>query len=169
MSKKALFVIANSWFQDYEYSEPRSILEDAWVLVDVASNVKGECVWAFWMVTEAEYTLKEVSWDDYDVVVMIWWPWAWQFFHKNEEYLRIAKEAKILWAICIAPTIVSDSWLYDWVKVAGWDNDWEQIKYIENNWWIFSWESVTISWKYITANWPRAATEFWEELVKILK
>lgn len=168
MNKKALFVIANKWFQDYEYSEPRYILESAWVEIIVASNIKWECEWVFWSIVIADYSLVEVDWWNFDAVVMVWWPWAWQAFNKNSDYLRISKQAKILWAICIAPTLVSDSWLYKWVNVTWWNNSWEQQKYIENNGWIFTWEDVTISWKYVTANWPKAALKFWEELLKII-
>jgi len=169
MFKKALFVIANSWFQDHEYWEPRHILEESWIDITVASNKKGICIGAFWATTIAKFNLEEVHGYDYDVVVMIWWPWAWQAFHSNLEYLRISKEAKLLWAICIAPAIVSESWLYNGVEVTWWDNWGEQIDYIEKNGWIYTWKSVTVSWKYITANWPKAASEFGEELVKILK
>lgn len=168
MSKKILFIIASSWFQDYEYGEPRRILEEAWFEIDVASDKKGECIWSFWNIVISDYGLDEVQVDNYDLVVMVWWPWAWQVFNNNKSYLEISKKAKLLWAICIAPAIVSDSWIYNWVKITWWDSWWEQINYIKQNGWIYTWDDVVVSGKYITANWPRAATKFWEELVKIL-
>ncbi len=169
MSKKILFVIASEWFQDTEYAEPRRILEENSCDVKVASDKKWKCIWTFWIETVAEYDINEIDTKNYDLVVLVWWSWAWNTFHNNEVYLNIAKNAKKLWAICIAPTIVSFSWIYNWKKVTWWDNWWEQKSIIESNWWIFTWEEVTRDWNFVTANWPVAATKFWKKLLELLE
>lgn len=168
MSKRVLIIIANSWFQDYEYSEPRKILEENWYKIDVASTKKWQCIWMFSLEALSEYTLEEIDSNLYDLVVMVWWNWAWHNFFNNENYLNIAKNAKNLWAICIAPTLVSFSGIYNWKKVTWWDNEWKQKNIIEQNWGIFTWENVTVDWNLVTANWPEAAKEFGEKLVELL-
>jgi protease I len=166
--KKVLFIIANEWFQDFEFWEPKRILEKGWIIVEVAAWKKWVCIGAFWVEVEAIFSLNEIDWNNYDMIVFIWWPWAYGQYIDNNDYGRIAKEAKLLWAICIAPTIVSYSWVLKRKKVTGWDSWWEQKTEIEDNWWIFINENVVIDGNIITANWPRAATKFGNELLKKL-
>ena len=114
--------------------------------------------------------IEDVNALDYDLLVFIWWGWAERQYHDNEKYLELAKSWNAVAAICIAPTILSYSWLFNWKEVTGRDN-WEktQIKQIEMNWWIFKYEEVVQDWKIITANWPEAATKFARKIVDFLK
>lgn len=166
--KKALFIIASQWYQDLEFWDPYKILLNAWIEIDIASDIKWKCYWAFWSSTESKLTIKEAKWTNYDVIVFIGWPWAYTTFQWDDNYLRLAKEAKIIAAICIAPTIVSDSWLFKWKNVTGWDSGWQQKHYIEQNWWIFTWKPVTVDANIITWNWPNAAQEFGQTILKKL-
>lgn len=167
---KILFVISQTGFQPHELSAPKKILEDAWFEIEIASLERWICYWWDWISkVESQKSISEVVWNDYLWVVFIWWPWAYDDFIWNEDYYRLAKEAKKLWAICIAPTIISYSRVLTWKKVTWWNWDWLRQDEIEKNWAIFTWENVTREWNIITANWPIAAEEFWEELVDMFK
>lgn len=166
---RVLMVIANNWFQDYEFWIPFDILHEAWVKITVAAGRKWECVWVFWSKTTADKELEKISWWDYDMVLFIWGGWAYaQYFH-NEDYLRIAKEAKKIWAICITPMILSESWLFNGKNVTGWDQNGVQKKYIQDNWGFWVDKDVVVSGNIVTANGPDAAKEFAQKCLESLK
>lgn len=168
--KDILFIIANKNFQDFEYRIPREILENEWHNIIVCAENKWLCVWSFGHETTATISLKEAKWADYAALVFIGGGGALRQYQNNPEYLRLAQEAKILWAICIAPSLVSDSGVFEWKQVTGWDDEEStRQKYIEENWAIFTKKNVVVDDNIITANWPQSAEAFGRELVNKLK
>lgn len=168
--KKILFVIANDNFQDFEYRIPREILENEWHEIIVWAENTGLCTGVFGHQTMADIALKDAKWDDFDAIVFVWGGWTLQQYQNHPEYLRLSKEAKILAAICIAPSVVSDSGIFKGKKVTGRDDEEStRQKYIENNGWIFINQNVVIDGNIITANWPQSAESFGIEIVNLLK
>lgn len=167
---KVLFIVANNWYQDTEFWTTYKTLTAQWHNCEIASWKWWWCGWVFWTEIEDSKKIEDVNALDYDLLVFIWWGWAERQYHDNEKYLELAKSWKAVAAICIAPTILSYSWLFNWKEVTGRDN-WEktQIKQIEMNWWIFKYEEVVQDWKIITANWLEAATKFARKIVDFLK
>ena len=167
--KKVLFVISQSGYQQYEYNEPKSILELESYIIDTASLEEWECIsWDWSEITYAKYSLKSVNLNIYEAIVFVWWGWAYSDFMNNKDYYDLARNAKILWAICIAPTIISHSWVLEGKKVTGWDSWWDQKREIEANWGIYTWKSVEVDWNIVTANWPMAAVDFGNKLLELL-
>lgn len=168
--KNILFVIANKNFQDFEYRIPREVLEDEWHQITVCAENTWLCTGVFGHETTATVVLKDAKWSDYDAIVFIGGGGALKQYQHHAEYLRLAKEAKLLCAICIAPSLISDSGLFQWKKVTGRDDEeWTWQQYIENNGWIFIKQNVVIDGNIITANGPQSATAFGNELVTALK
>lgn len=168
--KHILFVIANKKFQDFEYRIPREILENEWHQVTVCAEHTGLCVGVFDHETTATISLKEAKGENYDAIIFVWGWWALKQYQNHSEYLRLAKEAKLLCAICIAPSLVSDSGLFQWKQVTGRDDEeWTRQKYIENNWWIFIKKNVVVDGNIITANGPQSAESFGWEIANTLK
>jgi len=168
--KKILFVISQTGFQPHEFNVPKKSLEEAWFKIEISSLKKWICIWWDWISSAiATKAISECKWSDYLWVIFIWWPWAYDDFIWNEDYYRLAREWEKIWAICIAPTIISYSWILNWKKATGWDWDWLRQIEMEKNWVIFTWELVSKDWNIITANWPMAAEEFWEGLVEMFK
>ena len=163
-----LMVIANNGFQDYEFWTPFDIFYNAGLKITIAAWRKGECIGVFWSKTIADIELEKVDWWDYDIVMFIggWWAFA-QYFH-NEDYLRIAKEAKKIWAICIAPMILSESGIFNGKNVTGWDQNGVQKKFIKENGGFWVDKDVVIAGNIITANGPDSAKEFGQKCLELL-
>ena len=166
---KFLMVIANNWFQDYEFWVPFDVLTNSGIDVTIAAGKKWECTWVFGSKTVADIELEKVDWSNYDMVLFIWWGGSYsQYFH-NKDYLRVAKEAKKLWAICIAPMMLSESWIFNGKNVTSWDQNWVQKKYIQENWWFWIDKNVVVSGNIVTANGPDSAEEFIRKCLELLK
>lgn len=167
--KTALMIIANNGFQDHEFSATYEVLLDANAQITIAAWRKGQCVWVFGQKAEAVYELSEVKWDKFEMVIFIWW-WGCltQYLH-DWDYLRIAQEAKKLWAICIAPMVVSESGVFNWKIVTSRDDEWLQQRFIENYGGVRKDEPVIRYWSIVTANGPEAAEMFGKECVKLLE
>lgn len=167
---KLLFIVANNGFQDKEFWIPYKILSAQGHECTIASWKGWTAIGVFWEQIENTEKLENINALGYDLLIFVGGWWAFDQYYKNETYLNLAKTAKAVAAICIAPAILSDSWIYNGKEVTGRD-DWEktQINYIEKSWAIFKDEEVVQDWKFITANWPEAATKFARKLVDFLK
>jgi len=161
-------VIANNGFQDYEFWVPFDMLNDFWIKVTIAAGKKWECVWVFGSKTIADKELNKVSWFDYDMVLFIGGGWAYsQYFH-DKEYLRIAKEAKKIWAICITPMILSESGIFNGKTISARDQNGVQKKFIQENWGFWVDRDVVVSGNIVTANGPKAADEFAKKCIELI-
>ena len=167
--KTVLMIVANNWFQDHEFSATYEALQEANAQVTIAAWRKGQCIWVFGQKAEAAYSLSEVHGDKFEMVIFIWW-WGCltQYLH-NWDYLRIAQEAKKLWAICIAPMVVSESGVFNWKIVTSRDDEWLQQNFIEKNGGVWKDEMVIRYWNIVTANGPESAELFGNECVKLLE
>lgn len=165
---KALIVIANNGFQDYEFGVPFDLLSKSGVSVTIAAGKKWECVWVFWSKTFADIELSSADASKYDMIIFIWWWWAYAQYFGDKDYLRLAKEAKKLWAICIAPMIISASGVFNGKNVTSWDQNWVQKRFIQENGWFWVDKSVVVSWNIVTANGPEAAEEFAQKCLDLL-
>ena len=167
--KTVLMIVANNWFQDYEFSATYEALQEANAQITIAAWRKWQCIWVFWLKIDAAYSLNEVHGDKFEMVIYVWWWWALTQYLHDDDYLRIAQEAKKLWAICIAPMVVSESWAFNWKIVTSRDDEWLQRKFIE--WYWASWQDTPVVryWNIVTANGPEAAQMFWKECVKLLE
>ena len=106
--KKVLIVIANNGFQDYEFWVPFDMLTHAWISVSIAAWKIWECIWVFGSRTVADIELEKVKWENYDMIIFIWW---WELMLNIFEIKSISELPKKqkLWAICITPMILSAS------------------------------------------------------------
>ena len=164
-----LFVIANNKFQDFEYRIPREILENEGNKITVCAEKTGICIGVFDHETTATVALKQAKGVDYDAVIFVGGGWALRQYQNNPDYLRLATEAKLLCAICIAPSLVSDSGIFKDKQITGRDDEEETRKqYIENNGGIFIKKNVVVDENIITANGPQSAEAFGREIVHAL-
>ena len=161
-------VIANNGFQDHEFWITFQVLNNAWFNLTIAAWKRWDCVWVFWSKTIADEEIFFVEPEKYDMIVFIWWGWAYtQYFH-DKDYLRLAKWAKKIWAICIAPMIVSESGVFNW-KTVTWRDSWNvQKNFIESNWASWSDWPVVVCGNIVTWNWPDAAELFAQKCVELI-
>lgn len=167
---KILFVVANVGFQDEEFSIPFELLSSQGHFCDVASWKGGKCRGVFFKTIEKSLKFEDVQVSDYAIVVFVGWGGAYEEYFQNASYLDLARQAKAIAAICIAPTLLSDSGLLQGKHVTGWDDGfWTQIGYLQHNGAIFKDEEVVQDGNLITANGPAAATKFAWAIVDFLK
>ena len=104
---------------------------------------------------------SEVNAEEYDMLVFVGGGGAYDQYYKNSDYLELAKKTKSIAAICIAPTLLSDSGLFVGKQVTGRDDGfWTQITYLKNQGAIYKDQPVVQDWNLITANGPQAAPQF---------
>lgn len=158
---KLLFIIANAGFQDEEFWIPYTVLSEQGHHCEITSWKGGKCRGAFWTTIEKSLTFEEVQAYEYAMLIFVGWSGAYKEYFQNEKYLNLARKAKAIAAICIAPSLLSDSGLLKGKQATGWDDGfWTQIKYLQQNGAIFKDEEVVQDWNLITANGPAAATKF---------
>lgn len=158
---KLLFIIANAGFQDEEFWIPYTVLSEQGHHCEIASWKGGKCRGSFGKTIEKSLTFEEVQASKYAMLIFVGWGGAYKEYFQNEQYLNLAREAKAIAAICIAPSLLSDSGLLQGKQATGWDDGfWTQIKYLQQNGAIFKDEEVVQDWNLITANGPAAATKF---------
>ncbi len=166
--KKVLMVVANDGFQDHEFGVSFSVFHSAWLDITIVAGRKWECRGVFGAKTFADIDLFFADATKYDMVVFIWgWGAYAQYFH-DQNYLRLAKNAKKIGAICIAPMIVSESGIFNWKTVTGRDQDGVQKKFIEKNGGFWTPWPVVVCWNIVTWDGPDAAEEFAKKCVELL-
>ena len=158
--KKVLFVIANNGFQDYEFATPYDYFLKNEIDVTIAAGKSGECVGVFGSKTHADKEIHDVKPKDYEMIIFIWWGGAYTQNFRDEDYLNIARWAKKIGAICIAPMILADAGILYGKKVTGRDQWNVQKNYIKKNWWIFVNEPVVVCDNIVTGDGPDAASLF---------
>ncbi|MCK9467044.1 MAG: DJ-1/PfpI family protein [Candidatus Absconditabacterales bacterium] len=166
---KALIVIANNGFQDYEFGVPFDLLTNAGVNVSIGAGKIGECIGVFGSKTIADIALEKVQGANYDMVLFIGGGGAYSQYFGNKEYLRIAKEAKKIGAICITPMILSASGVFNGKTVTSRDQNGVQKKFIQNNGGFWVDKNVVVSGNIITANGPDSAKEFAEKCLELIR
>jgi protease I len=169
---KALFIIAQQGYQDWEYETPKQILENEAVRVITASTSIGIAQGSLGGKASVSLTLDKVDVSDYDAIVFIGGPGAVKY-QQDPGALSIAKQAnqqkKIIGAICIAPTILACAGILKGKRATVWNKDGKQQSLLESKGAVYTGESVTIDNNIITANGPQAAKEFGEAVLNILQ
>ena len=167
--KKVLFIVANVGFQDHEFSVPYEAVKNAGYEVEIASGWGGKCRGVFMKSIEDSKKIIEVDPTRYDLLVFVGGGGAYDQYYLDSDYLHLAKSAKAVAAICIAPSLLSDAGIYQKRQVTGRDDGFgTQIAYLQKNWATFVDQPVVRDANLITANGPEAAEEFAQEILKFL-
>ncbi len=104
--KHILMIIARNGFRDEELFEPKELFEKLGARVTVASSRAGECKGMLGAVVRAEKALGDVDANDFDAVVFVGGVGAKELFD-HERAHELARGAKVLGAICLAPAILA--------------------------------------------------------------
>ncbi len=172
-TKKILLVIAHEGYQPIEYGKPKQILEDAGFQVITASDQPGVATATDYSTTTVDIVLDEVNVDDYAGIIFIGGSGCLEHLD-NEISYRIIRKAvedyKLLGAICVAPRILAKAGALNEKNATGWDSDglllgiYEQynVSYLPE-------VNVVTDDVTITATGPKAAKDFGEEIVNLLR
>lgn len=167
---KILFIVANLGFQDDEFAVPYLILSEHGYQIDIASGLGGSCRGVSMKTISDSRKLSEIQSEDYEMLVYIGGGGAYDQYYQDMIYLDLAKKAKAVAAICIAPTLLSDAGIYQGKQVAARDDGFgTQIEYIQSNGAQFLDQDVVKDGNLITANGPTAAPKFAWTILDYLK
>lgn len=163
-----LMVLANHDFRDEEYLETYEALFSAGIGVKIAALSNEDCVGISGTTVSTDFTLDEVSVDQFDGIVFIGGVGIEGYIHDESIHnvVRAFFSAdKLVAAICWAPAILAQAGVLTGKKATGWSgakND------LEKGSATYTGETITVDGKIITADGPDSAMAFGNELVKIL-
>ncbi|MFA5352455.1 MAG: DJ-1/PfpI family protein [Candidatus Gracilibacteria bacterium] len=166
----ALFIIAPENFRDEELFHPLAVLEKAGITNTIASREAGKCIGSKGGEIEAQIGINQINAEDFDAIIFIGGGGSEIYFEDAAAHL-IAQKAftsgKIVAAICAAPVILAKAGILRGKKATCFPAE-EFEKALEENGAILTRSDVEIDGKIITANGPKSATAFGEEIVKKL-
>jgi len=173
---KVLMIVPPENYRDVELEVPKKHFEGKGHEVVIASTAKGECKGADGGTVEAALSLDEVNAGDYDAVIFVGGPGT-PVIRKEAKALEIAKKAaadgKVVGAICWACTTLAKSGVLEGKKATTWagpDSEYgiSTDKVLEKFGAIYEKEGVVIDGKFVTADGPRSAAKFAEEIEKLI-
>lgn len=166
--KRVVMVIARERFRDEELLEPSALLEEAGVMVTIASSSLEEATGMLGAHVKPDVLLTDVSADDYDAVVFVGGAGASGYFDDPTAHAlaRTADEqGKVLAAICIAPSTLANAGLLQGRRATCWSSEAANLKAKGAQ---YTGAPVERDGFIITGVGPQAAREFGQALVQAL-
>jgi len=128
--RRAVLIVASNNFREEELFETKRALEAAGVQTAIASSRVGIVRGMLGNTAEARIPLNQLRVSDYNAIVFIGGTGAFEYFD-NPVALNIAREAlnrrKILAAICVAPTILSNAGVLTGVRATSFISERERL------------------------------------------
>ena len=162
-----LMVIAPQGYQDFEYEEPKKVLEKKGHKVTTASTTK-TATGSLGGQTQVDIMITEANPENYDAIAFIGGPGC-QIYFQNETAHNLAREfnsaGKLTCAICAAPIILANAGLLEGKISTCYEGGSQQIiskgaKYTGG--------SIEKDGNIITASGPPAAKKFGKMIAKNL-
>jgi len=157
-------IIAPENFKDEEYYIPKNIFEANNFNVVTASTILSARSFAG-KIQKVDVLVSDANAKNYDAVIFVGGPGASIYFNDKKAH-ELAKNAKTICAICIAPSTLANAGILKGKKATCWPSEKGNL---ENNGAIYTNEAVVVDGDLITANGPGAAKQFGETIVKKLK
>lgn len=165
---KVLSIIAPNDFQDIEYSDSKSALEESGHDVITASS-QPQATGKLGLEVKTDILIDEIDPENYDAIAFIGGPGVYQFFD-NQDLQDIAKtfyeSGKPTCAICAAPVILANAGLLLDKKSTCWDGEGETIT---SKGALYTGNDVEVDGNIITANGPNAAEKFGKTIADALQ
>lgn len=165
--KKALLIVASTDFSATEYSKTRSALESGGMTCTVASTKVGTLKSDSSKRAKSEMMLGAVKTADYDAIVIIGGNGIKKMW-RNSEAHRIAREAtdqgKVVAAICAGPAILAYAGVMKGKKGTAHSRSGAR-SVLKNNGCDYTGSRVEVDGKLITANGPKASSQFGKAIV----
>jgi protease I len=166
-----LMIVAPENFSDPEYFEPKNIFEERGFPVTTASRITGEIRGSLGGMAISDIAFRMADPEEYEAVVLAGGKGAREYFEdrKLHDLLRqFHGKGKITAAICISPVVLANAGLLEGRKATVW-NDEELIEILKEKGASYTGLAVTLDGNIITASGPKAAREFGQEIVNLLK
>ena len=170
LGNNILFIIAHQDFRDEEYLVPHDILEHLGANITVASSDTTLASGMIQIKVKPDILIENADPLDFDAIVFIGGSGAQEYFN-SEIALKIAdtasKNKKIIGAICIAPVILAKAGVLRLKSATVWRSE-ETMAVFKANKVKYTGRPVEVSGKIVTADGPKSAKPFAEELVRLL-
>jgi len=169
-SIKVLFLIAQEGFQDIELFDTKDEIQKAGISSDIASFTTDAANGKLGAVVMPDISFDEANPAFYSAVIVVGGPGATSLQHKKVYDIlhTFEKQGKLIAAICYSGAILAKAGITKGKKSTVWKSD-ETLKILKENGVEFVDEDVVIDDKVITANGPKAARQFGQEIAKKLK
>ncbi len=167
-AKKAVLIIASRGFRDEELFETKQELENADIDTVIASTKTGIIKGTQGGKTEAAILVNDIIVEDYDAIIFVGGPGAKEYFDStvaNDIAQQAKNKEKVLAAICIAPAVLANAGVLDGVKATSFPTEQFRLKKAGAE---YTGADVERDGLIITANGPRAATQFGKTIVEAL-
>ena len=166
--KGVVMVIPQNNFRDEELLQPKRILEQAGIIVKLASRIRGEATGMLGAKFISEMTLQDINVEDYNAIIFIGGSGASTYWNDPIAH-KIARDAysanKLVAAICIAPLTLAKAGLLKNKRATISSYLAEKL---EAEGAIYTTKAVEKDASIITASGPAAVNEFSREIVKAL-
>ncbi len=169
-SIKVLFLIAQEGFQDVELFDTKDEVQKAGISSDIASFTTDAANGKFGAVVMPDISFDEVNPGFYSAVIVIGGPGADSLQDKKVYDILHAfeKQGKLIAAICYSGAVLARAGITKGKKSTVWKSE-ETLQILKESGVNFVDEDVVADEKVITANGPKAARQFGQEIVKQLK
>ena len=167
-NKNALFIVAQKNFRDEELFEVRRVLESSGIKTSVGCINSGEAFGSLGRKVNIDLTLDQILVSKYDAIIFVGGSGS-AIYYDNKTALNIIKECKfkgkIICGICAGVGVLANAEILNKINCTGWYEIKDLIEKKSGN---YTGNEVEVSGKIITANGPKAAKQFGEEIVKML-
>lgn len=171
-TRQALMVIAEEDFRDEELRIPKEILEKNGVSVQVASTHAGECKGMLGMRYTPEILVENANIDESDALIIVGGSGSPAHLWNNEDVLRLVKEAyeknRVIAAICLSGAVLANAGILKGKNATVFPTP-ESIKALRDGGANYLKQGVVVDGKIVTADGPRSAEKFADEILKLLK
>lgn len=168
--KKAVMLVSQSGFKDTEYNQTRSKLEEAGVVITVASKAVGIAKGSGGTKAEVALAYADVNVADFDAVVFIGGRGSPKMV-KDSDAQRVAKDAMdagmIVGAICYAPVVLAKAGVVEGREMTAIDT-WGAPRDIKKAGCSYKKSRVHVDGNLITANGPKASSKFGATIAEAL-
>jgi len=170
VERRLLFLIAQRNFRDEEFSVPKSFLERRGAKVTVASVTTQDAVGMFGLRVKPDVAVKDVNPAEYDMLVVIGGSGSPRLAEYPEvlNLIRAFNElGKPIGAICLGPYVLAKAGVLSGVKVTVFPSPFA-LNELRRVGATYTGSPVTVDGRFVTADGPRSADMFAEEIAKIL-
>lgn len=167
-----LLIIASEGFQQVEYAHTKKALEDASLIVKIASNTSKAAIAKDGSSAAVDVVLDKVNPTDYAGIFFIGGPGALENLDNETSFsiIRRARDAQIpVGAICISPRILAHAGILAGKKATGWNGDNQLEQVFKEHDVIYTREDVVTDDGIVTAVGPAQATAFGQAIVVLIK
>ncbi|MEM3126540.1 MAG: DJ-1/PfpI family protein [Candidatus Woesearchaeota archaeon] len=168
--KKIVFLIAQEGFQDIELFDTKDELSKKGIDSQIASFTTDAAHGKLGAVVMPDLTFDEINPDFYVGIIIVGGPGATSLQNKiiYDVLHKFEKQNKLVGAICYSGAVLAKAGITRGKKSTVWKSE-ETIRILKENGVNFVDEDVVVDGNIITANGPKAARQFGQEIAKFLK